>query len=246
MYRLIGSRPWCARCAGRHDRRGPTITDPDRDAAGGLPLWPSGAGNGAETPHTGQSPALARRNALRRPSSALLTAGRQVPRPCERRPRTVRPARGIPARQDHHSCCFLRRRTAQDVFGSGQPDGTAISANSLSSDAQGFEPYDPPCSSWKPVPPRRRADMITAALGFSRTPSLPVFQRGRPEVTLENPKPEPIIGLAAVTARRKSTPSGGERSLVVLKRCRSGEGACLPTSGRRIWSVAFVHDDVPA
>ena len=26
------------------DRRGPTITDPDRDAAGGLPLWPSGAG----------------------------------------------------------------------------------------------------------------------------------------------------------------------------------------------------------
>jgi hypothetical protein len=156
MYRLIGSRPWCARCAGRHDRRGPTITDPDRDAAGGLPLWPSGAGNGAETPHTGQSPALARRNALRRPSSALLTAGRQVPRPCERRPRTVRPARGIPARQDHHSCCFLRRRIAQDVFGSGQPDGTAISANSLSSDAQGFEPYDPPCSSWKPAPPRGR------------------------------------------------------------------------------------------
>lgn len=44
MCRLIGLPPWCARCEGRHDHCGATITDPDRNTAGGLPLWPSGSG----------------------------------------------------------------------------------------------------------------------------------------------------------------------------------------------------------
>lgn len=36
--------PWCGRCERRHDRHRPTVTDPIRDADGGLPLWEPYAG----------------------------------------------------------------------------------------------------------------------------------------------------------------------------------------------------------
>lgn len=51
------------------------------------------------------------------------------------------------------------------------------------------------------------------------------------EVTLENPKPEPIIGLATVASRGKSTPRRGERSTVLLKGWRRREGAFLAMNG---------------
>jgi hypothetical protein len=44
MCRLIELLPRCKRCKGRHDRRGPTITDPYRGTAGRPLLWPSGSG----------------------------------------------------------------------------------------------------------------------------------------------------------------------------------------------------------
>lgn len=65
-------------------------------------------------------------------------------------------------------------------------------------------------------------------------------------MTLENSKPEPIIGFATVTARGESTPSGGERSIIMAKCCSSGEGVCLAINGRRGLSVTFLHSDVPA
>ncbi|WP_161623523.1 IS66 family insertion sequence element accessory protein TnpB [Sinorhizobium fredii] len=55
---MIALQLWCARCEGRHDRCGPTLADPDRDAAGGLPLWPSALALMVQTelkldPHSG-------------------------------------------------------------------------------------------------------------------------------------------------------------------------------------------------
>jgi hypothetical protein len=63
-------------------------------------------------------------------------------------------------------------------------------------------------------------------------------------VTLENPEPELVVILATVTTCGKSTPGRGERSTVLLKGCRSGEGACLVMKVGRGWSVSFLHDDV--
>lgn len=97
MLPLIGQRRWCAHCTGRHDRRGSTAANPDRDKTGGLPLRTSGAGldpvqlelalEDMETTIAGmqaQIVAVEDRTAAR------------VPDPEKRKPRAPRKARALP------------------------------------------------------------------------------------------------------------------------------------------------------